>query len=154
MLPYLFCKVKVERKQDILSTFDRHLGSFQFLAIMKKVPMNILVHVFCWLEILISFFFCHIWKYQARGRNGAAAIATAMPDPSCIRDLHCSSQQRRILNPLSEAGDRIHILMDTSWVLNLLSTHFLFFYFFVFLPFLGLFPQHMEVPRLGVQSKL
>ena len=28
------------------------------------------------------------------------------------------------------------------------------YFFFVFLPFLGPFPQHMEVPRLGVQSEL
>ena len=30
----------------------------------------------------------------------------------------------------------------------------LFFFFFVFLPFLGLYLQHMEVPRLGVQLEL
>ena len=29
-----------------------------------------------------------------------------------------------------------------------------FFFFLVFLPFLGLFPWHMEVPRLGVESEL
>ena len=29
-----------------------------------------------------------------------------------------------------------------------------FFFFFGFLPFLGLFPRHMEVPRLGVESEL
>ena len=39
------------------------------------------------------------------------------------------------------------------------SACFLFFFFFcvcvcVFLPFLGLLPQHMEVPRLGVESEL
>ena len=31
---------------------------------------------------------------------------------------------------------------------------FLSFFFLVFLPFLGPFPQHMEVPRLGVESEL
>ena len=49
----------------------------------------------------------------------AAAIATS--DPSRICNLHRGSQQCRILNPLSEARDGTHILMDTSWVLNLLS---------------------------------
>ena len=42
----------------------------------------------------------------------AYAIATAMPDPSCICDLCHSSQQHWIFNPLSEAKDRTHILMD------------------------------------------
>jgi len=29
-----------------------------------------------------------------------------------------------------------------------------FFFFFVFLPYLGPIPQHMEIPRLGVESEL
>ena len=29
-----------------------------------------------------------------------------------------------------------------------------FFFFFVFLPFLGPLPRHMEVPRLGVELEL
>ena len=47
--------------------------------------------------------------------------ATATPDKRHIFDLCCSSQQRQILNPLSEAGDWTHIFMDTSWVLNPLN---------------------------------
>ena len=38
-----------------------------------------------------------------------------------IGDLNCSSWQCSILNPPSEARDWTHILMDASWVLNLLS---------------------------------
>ena len=49
----------------------------------------------------------------------AYTTATAMPDPSYICNLPHSSQQYRILNPLSEARDQTHILMVTS--LNLLS---------------------------------
>ena len=44
------------------------------------------------------------------------ATATAMRDLSYICDLHHSSLQHWILNPLSEARDQIHILMDTSRV--------------------------------------
>jgi len=44
----------------------------------------------------------------------AYVIATAMPDPSHVCDLHHSSRQRQILNPLSEARDRTCVLMDTS----------------------------------------
>ena len=44
------------------------------------------------------------------------ATATATPDLSHVRDLHHSSPQRQILNPLSKARDWTRILMDTSWV--------------------------------------
>ena len=44
----------------------------------------------------------------------AYARATATPDPSRICDLHHSSQQRRILNPLSEARDLTRNLMVPS----------------------------------------
>ena len=51
----------------------------------------------------------------------AYATAIAMPYLSHVCDLHRSSWQRWILNPLSEARDGICILMDTGWVLKLLS---------------------------------
>ena len=44
----------------------------------------------------------------------AYATATAMQDPSCVCDIHHSSQQCWIPDPLSEARDGTHILMDTS----------------------------------------
>ena len=46
----------------------------------------------------------------------AYATVTATQDPSHMCDLHHSSQQCQILNPLMEAGDRTHILMDTSQI--------------------------------------
>ena len=46
----------------------------------------------------------------------AYTTATAMQDPSSICDLHCSSWQHQMLNPLSEAGDGTCVLMDTSQV--------------------------------------
>ena len=71
---------------------------------------------------------------QARGQIGAAAAglqqcriqatsetyATAMQDPSHIWDLRHSSEPHLILNPLNEARDGTCILIDTSWVFNLL----------------------------------
>ena len=44
------------------------------------------------------------------------AYTTATQDPSLICDLHHSSQQYRILNPLSEARDQTRNLMDISQI--------------------------------------
>ena len=59
-------------------------------------------------------------SFQAGGKSelqlGAYTTATEMPDLSHICDLHHSWQQCQIPNPLSEAMDWTHILMDTSWI--------------------------------------
>ena len=44
------------------------------------------------------------------------ATAIAMPDVNLVCNLHHGSRQCRILNPLSRARDRAHILMDASQV--------------------------------------
>ena len=46
----------------------------------------------------------------------AYTTARAMPDLSHICDLHRSSQQLRVLNPLSGARAHTHVLMDASQV--------------------------------------
>ena len=48
----------------------------------------------------------------------ATVTATATPDPRFVFDLHHSSWQRWMLDPLSMAMDRTYILMDACWVLN------------------------------------
>ena len=57
---------------------------------------------------------------QAKGQIGAAAAgyttATAMPDPSHFCNLHHSSWQCRILNPLSKAKDWTCIFMGASQI--------------------------------------
>ena len=62
---------------------------------------------------------------QARGLIGAVvaayATATAMRDPSCVCNPHHSSKQRRLLNPLREAGDPPRNRMDTNRALNPLN---------------------------------
>jgi len=90
-------------------------------------------HCVHWRAMKASCFFCFCFCFllfrpspaaygssQARGQIRATApaytTATATWDPSCICDLHHGSQQRWILNPLSEARDRTCILMDTSWI--------------------------------------
>ena len=51
----------------------------------------------------------------------AHTTAIAMLDPSRICSLYHRSWQTGSSDPLSKAGDQIHILMDTSQILNLLS---------------------------------
>ena len=48
----------------------------------------------------------------------AYATATAMWDLSHVFDLHCSSRQHQILNPLSVARDQTCILMDASQIFS------------------------------------
>ena len=52
----------------------------------------------------------------------AYTTATATWNLSCLCHLHHSSWQRQVLNPLSEAGDRTWVLMNTSWVHYCLAT--------------------------------
>ena len=62
---------------------------------------------------------------QARSRmaaaDGAYATATATLYLSCICYLRCSLWQCQILNPMREARDQTHILMDTSQISFALS---------------------------------
>ena len=69
---------------------------------------------------------CGIWKFLGWGSNRSCSCqpyttARATWDLSSICDLHHSLWQCQILNTLSEARVRTHILMDTSRVFNLLS---------------------------------
>ena len=65
----------------------------------------------------------HLWHVEVPGLEVESelqllatdtATATATPDPSRVWDLHCSSGQAQIPDPLSKARDRTRVLMDTS----------------------------------------
>ena len=70
------------------------------------------------------FFFCFLGAHsqhmeaciESELQLLAYTTATARQDPSCICDLHHSSRQCRILNPLSEVRDQTRILMDPTQV--------------------------------------
>ena len=81
------------------------------------------VFLFCFVLLFLFFVFLglHLWHMEVP-RLGieselqlpAYAAAMAMRDLSCVCDLHHSSQQHQILNPLSEARDQTSNLMVTS----------------------------------------
>ena len=58
-------------------------------------------------------------KLGVKSKLQLPAYSHSKWDPIC--DLHHSSKQLCILNPLSKARDQTRILMDTSWILNPLS---------------------------------
>ena len=90
---------------------------------------------------------------QAKGQIGAAASVLCHSHNNAGSKLCCdiyhSLWQHQILSLLSEAGDQTRILMDSSWVRNLLSHNRNYFFFF-----LGPHLWHMEVSRLEVECEL
>ena len=70
----------------------------------------------------------HLWQMEIPGLGfepemqlPAYITDTAMDDLSCICDIHHSSRQHWILKPQNKGRDWTHILIDNSWVCNLLS---------------------------------
>ena len=84
--------------------------------------------------LLLLFFFsflgphCGMWSFPGEVSNQSCShqpiyvTATVTQDPSHVFDLHRSSRQHPILNPLSEARVGTHVLMDPTQVLNPLSS--------------------------------
>ena len=84
------------------------------------------------LFLFLFFLFCFLGLYlqhmevlrlgvESELQLPAYTTAIATWDPSHIQDLHHSSLQQWILNPLNEARDQTHILTDPSRVQTLLS---------------------------------
>ena len=100
----------------------------------------------------------------------AYTTAIATPDLSRTCDLHCSSGECQIINPLSEARDRtlnlmvpsrIHFcnnrnsvvfysILEILDIMRLNSVYFLFSLNFFFLPCLW----HTDIPRPGIKPAL
>ena len=101
---------------------------YTFLDFPKFLKHMLLLCVCVYVCVFLPFLGPHPWHMEvprlgveSDPQPQAYARATAMPDPSCLCDLHHSSPQHRILNPLSKARDQTCILMGTSQVCNSLS---------------------------------
>ena len=89
------------------------------------------------LQVCFSFLFFQdctrvIWKFPCQGLNWSCSCQP-VPHPQQLRrrvsNLHHSSWQHQILNPLSEAKDRSCVLMDTSQVTTEPHGNSMFFLF-------------------------
>ena len=69
--------------------------------------------------------------------------------PLPVRRLTCSAGWAGVGRKGYPGAPRSFLVLDVGFVLFYYK-----FFFFVFLLFLGLLPQHMEIPRLGVESEL
>ena len=103
-----------ERSKNLLrkGVMSAHTASFFFFFFLS----------FFLLLVLLLLFLGPLPRHMEVPRLGveselqppACARATATQDPSCICNLHHSSRQRRILNPLSKGRDRTRNLMVPS----------------------------------------
>ena len=84
--------------------------------------MRLICAAFFFKNLFFLFFFLqphlqHMAVPRLRAESELRLLAyttvIAMPDPSCVCDLRHSLRQCWIPNPLSEARDPAHILMDT-----------------------------------------
>ena len=98
-----------------LTSFLSCLASVLVISTSFPVPPP-----YFFLIYLFFFIWLHLWHMEVPGLQVelelkllAYTTATATRDLSRIFDLRFSSWQCQILNPLSEARDRIHILAET-----------------------------------------
>ena len=103
------------------------------INVLVSLPMSFLLSAmtFPFSHQQLSFFLffkAHSWHIKVPRLGVESELhlpaytpAAATQDPSRICYLHHSSWQHWVLNPLSLARDRTHILMDTNRVCNPLS---------------------------------
>ena len=90
-----------------------------FNSLQRKKCRDITFHFSFFLCVFLGLHLQHMeiprLEVKSELQLPAYATATAMQDLSQVCDLHHSSQQCQILNPLTEARDQTRILTDTSW---------------------------------------
>ena len=86
---------------------------------MKSDPIGNFIHIYIFFRATLATY----RSSQSRGQIRAAAADlhhshSNVGSKPCLRP---TPQERWILNPLSEARDQTHVLMDTNWVCNPLN---------------------------------
>ena len=111
------CILFWRENQDVSCVLELSAGQYLFFQRVSQLRQDFFFFFFTYLQ--------HMEVLRLRGELEvqplAYTTATAMPDLSHIQDLCHNLWQCQIVNPLSEARHQTHILMDTSWVVNLLS---------------------------------
>ena len=121
--------IKVGNKQSLVCLaggepvwlFSNNSCSYEFVTIHLFNILSRIVLGVCFVFFFLSFFLGPYPRYMEVPRLGleselqllAYATATATSDTSRFCDLHCSSAQCRILNPLSKARTK----PASSWIL-------------------------------------
>ena len=122
----------LRREQDPLKEDQRLLQQLKLEMNMEErtnpTPYHYYYYYFFFIFIFYFFFaFCFLglqpWHTEvprlgvkSQLQLPAYTTATATQDPSQICDLHHSSRQQWILNPLREVRDRTRNLMVLSWI--------------------------------------
>ena len=97
----------------------RFSPSFLLIDGFPSLSFIFLLPSFLSFFLFFAFFFFFLLFGVAPAAYGKSelqmpAYTMATPDPSCVCDVHHSSQQQWILNPLIKARDQAQIFMDTS----------------------------------------
>ena len=96
---------------------------FVFVFFMFCFYFCLFIYLLFFIFLFFVFLGPHLWQtevprlgVESELQLPACTTATATRDPSCICNLHHSSQQCWILNPLSKARDQTYILTDASQI--------------------------------------
>ena len=92
------------------------LKTYSFQLLHPHLPLFFCCLFVCFLGLYPQHMEVPRLGVESEPQLPAYATATATPDPGRIFDLHHSSRQCQILNPLSEARDPTPNLMVPSWI--------------------------------------
>ena len=102
---------------------EREAGKVRKMRRLKHLNVIFLVGFFFFFFVFLAFLGPYLWHMkvprlgvQSELQPPAYTRATATSDLSLVCDLHHSSRQRWILNPLRKARNGIHNLMVSSWI--------------------------------------